>query len=287
MGDIKSDGSRIPGAIEKRAGLIHLDTRADFLKSITSQAAAIADQRGQIADAVLLYHLCEDLDHVVEVLIRSLGDAVCIDLGETPMSLQPLKPRQQESPSESHRSYEGSQSSLSLTQSTSSPYELARNMLSLYDSNAAYHDRISEQNRKTLHIEMALLSVREKLESQPPQFMPALEEINSLSILPLTARGGIPAIRSQAQAFGELPPVLARCVGNAILWTVRAIGGERENLARQGSWDTIYGKTQDVAKEQLSTMAKDLMIFAGMVKYKLPGRVYDLLTRAGGDVGGY
>ena len=27
------------------------------------------------------------------------------------------------------------------------------------------------------------------------------------------------------------------------------------------------------------------MVFAGLVKYKLPGRVYDMLTRAGGEVG--
>lgn len=40
-------------------------------------------------------------------------------------------------------------------------------------------------------------------------------------------------------------------------------------------------------KGQLSQMAKDLMVFAGLVRYKLPSRVYDLLTRAGGDVGGY
>jgi hypothetical protein len=33
----------------------------------------------------------------------------------------------------------------------------------------------------------------------------------------------------------------------------------------------------------LGSMAKDLMVFAGLVKYKLPARTYDMLS----DVGGY
>lgn len=284
LGDIHSDGTRIPGAIEQRAAIISLDSHEDYLKSITSQAAAVADQRGQIADAVLLYHLCEDYDNVITVLNRALADAVSLDLGDAPISLQPLKPREQPStPNDPN----GAQSSLSLTQSTSSPIELAKNMTALYNTNAAYYNKISVNNRETCGVLLQLLSVRAKLESQPPQFMPALEELNQIGVLPLAARGQIPLIRQAAQAFSTLPQILARAIGITILWAVRAIGGEREILARQGSWDTGYGKDSDAVKEQLSNMAKDLMVFSGLVRYKLPGRVYDLLTRAGGDIGGY
>lgn len=37
----------------------------------------------------------------------------------------------------------------------------------------------------------------------------------------------------------------------------------------------------------LLAMAKDLMVFAGMVKYKLPPKVYEALARAGADIGAY
>lgn len=286
LGDIRSDGTRIPGAIETRAKLIKLTSHEAFLKSITSQAAAIADQRGQISDAVLLYHLCEDYENVITVLNRALADAINLDLGESPISLQPLKPRDQDNHSSTLGSEEA-QSSLSLTQSTSSPIELAKNITSLYNTNAAYYNRISVPNRETCGVLLKLLSVRAKLESNPPQYMPALEELNEIGVLPLAARGQIPLIRQAAQAFSTLPQILAKAIGVTILWAVRAIGGERETLAKHGSWDTGYGRDQDVVKEQLSNMAKDLMVFSGLVRYKLPGRVYDMLTRAGGDVGGY
>jgi len=73
-----------------------------------------------------------------------------------------------------------------------------------------------------------------------------------------------------------------------ILWCVKAIGGEKEKVAREGSWGGTEAKEQmETLKGQLGQIARDLMVFAGLVKYKLPARVYDLLTRAGGDVGDY
>ncbi|KIW19642.1 hypothetical protein PV08_00216 [Exophiala spinifera] len=288
LGDIRSDGTRIPGAIELRAKLIHLDSRDEFLRSITSQSAAIADQRGQISDAVLLYHLCEDYDNVVTVLNRALADAVSLDLGESPIQLQPLKPRRADGQSESASTQgNGPQSSLSLTQSTSSPVDLARNMISLYNDNALYYNKISASNREVCGVLLRLLSVRANLEAQPPRFMTALEELNDLNILPLRANGKIAEIRAAADSFAQLPQVLARCAGISVVWAVRAIGGERENILRNGRWEAGYAGDTDVMKDQLSNMAKDLMVFAGLVKYKLSGRVYDMLTRAGGDVGAY
>ena len=292
LGDIHSDGTRIPGTIEQRSKLIKLDTHEEFLKAVTVQAAAIADERGQIADAVLLYHLCEDYDNVVTILNRALGDAATLDLGESPMQLQPLKPREQAVNAQSANSQADASSStisssLSLTQNTSSPTELAKNMIGLYNSNAAYYNRISQPNRRTIGALLQLLTARSHLETNPPRYMDALEDLNALGILPLKAGGSIPTIRAAAAAFGSLPQLLARCAGMSVVWAITAIGGERENLARSGGWDGGYGDDREGMKEMLGSMAKDLMVFAGLVKYKLPARVYDALTRIGGEVGGY
>lgn len=288
LGDIRSDGTRMPGAIELRAKLIQLDTREEFLSSITRQSAAIADQRGQIADAVLLYHLCEDYDNVISVLNRALADAVTVDLGQAPMQLQPLKPRQSSPKSPVSSTTEGgAQSSLSLTQSTSSPFELGKNMIELYNSNAAYFNKISNSNREICGALLRLLIVRGHLEANPPRYMTALEELNDLGILPLQAKGSIPQIRAAVESFGALPQLVARCAGVSVVWAVRAIGGEQDRINRDGRWEAGFGGDANDVREQLSGMAKDLMVFAGLVKYKLPGRVYDMLTRAGADVGGY
>ncbi|KAJ9606744.1 nuclear pore complex subunit [Cladophialophora chaetospira] len=289
LGDIRSNGSRLSGAIELRAKSIHLDSRDVFLDSITRQSAAIADQRGQVADAVLLYHLCEDYDNVVSVLNRALADAVTVDLGQAPMQLQPLKPLRSngKSPASSTTEEGSPVSSLSLTQSTSSPFELGKNMIELYNQNAAYFNKISSSNREICGALLRLLMIREQMEANPPRYMTALEELNELGLLPLQARGSIPMIRASATAFGGLPQIVARCAGVSVVWAVRAIGGERDRISREGRWEAGFGGDANEVKDQLSSMAKDLMVFAGLVKYKLPGRVYDMLTRAGADVGGF
>ncbi|KAJ9655048.1 nuclear pore complex subunit [Neophaeococcomyces mojaviensis] len=307
LGDIRSDGSRIRGAIEQRAKLIRLDSQEQFLRFITSQAASVADSRGQIADAsrsrqrinqgqiadaVLLYHLCDDYDNVTAVLNRALADAVAIELGDAPMSLQPLKPRRAIDGSETASQASTSTqpySSLSLTQSTSSPVELATNMANLYSTNASYFSRITSSNRETLRTLLVMLSARAKIEHPTaPEYLRALEELNDMNILPLGARGDISKIRQMATTFSSLPQIVTRCAGLVILWCVRAIGGERERIAREGSWGDAEAKEQmETLKGQLGQMARDLMVFAGLVKYKLPARVYDLLTRAGGEVGDY
>lgn len=293
LGDIRGNGSRISGAIEKRSDIIKLESHEQFLRFITSQAAAVADSRGQTADAVLLYHLCDDYDNVTAVINRSLADAIAIELGDEPMSLQPLKPRNANGSTADTTSLSSQQSnsSLSLTQSTSSPYELAKNMKTLYDSNAMYFSRISNNNRITNRSLLTMLSARQKIEHPThPEYLAAIEELNDIGILPLDAQGDVSTIRQMATTFSALPQTLARCAGLVILWCVRAIAAERDLIARGGSWSVAADTTEvekNQLKDQLSQIAKDLMVFAGLVRYKLPGRVYDLLTRAGSDVGGY
>ena len=299
LGDIRTDGTRIPGAIELRSKLIKLDTHTDFLNAVTIQAAAVADERSHVADAVLLYHLCEDYDNGIRVLNSALAEVVSVDLGETPSGLQPLKPQPDASTEGSsdgsgHGDAAAASSSLSLTQSATSVQQLAENMIALYNSNALYYNRISTQHRNTCALLLRLISARSHLESDPPRFMDALDEIHSTNLLPLQAEGSIPTIRASAAQFGGLPSTLARCTGIALVWAVMAIGGERDRLTRQGGvWDgggTAESSSMEMVdrvRASLSGMAKDLMVFAGLVKYKLPGRVYDMLTRAGGEVGVY
>jgi nuclear pore complex protein Nup93 len=39
--------------------------------------------------------------------------------------------------------------------------------------------------------------------------------------------------------------------------------------------------------DELLQKAKDLMVFAGLIRYKLPPRVFETLAREGQDVGAY
>ncbi|EEH39027.2 hypothetical protein PAAG_01489 [Paracoccidioides lutzii Pb01] len=284
LGDIRSNGTRIKGIIEERLKLIKLIDQEEFLKMITVQAAAVADDKGLITDAVLLYHLAEEYDNVISIINRALSDAVAVDLGESTMKLQPLKPRTTQEGQEQVQ--KGQQtptpieqgSSLSLT-AVDDPVVLAKNMIGLYNTNALYYQRIQQINRDACGLLLRTMDAKANVEAE--KWAQAFDDINDLQILPLRAQGSVQYIRSAAQAFPALPPVISRNTGQLIMWSMMCIGREREKL-QQSAYENDM--RQSLADELL-VMAKDLMVFAGMIKYKLPPRVYEMLAKAGGEIG--
>lgn len=286
LGDIRADGSRIPGAIERNSRLIKLDTHQDVLRAVTVQAAALADERGQVADAVLLYHLSEDYDSVIQVLNRALADAVTVDLGSGPIELQPLKPRDQSSAAENLAN-----SSLSLVTSTSA-VNLGQTFLNLYNRNALISSKISPNHRSNITTFLGMMVARQKLENNPksPDYAGAIDIIADLNILPINANGAMPLIRSSATAFQALDPLVAKASGSVLLWTLTCISKQNERLEEVGVWEgsAAGGNEQkESLKRRLGQMARDLMVWAGMVRYRLPSRVFELLAQAGEDVGAY
>ncbi len=178
LGDIRGDGIRLKGAIEQRLQLIGLADQEDFLKTVTVQAASVADDNGRTTDAVLLYHLAADYDNVIQIINRALSEAIAVEIGEAELRLQPLKPRtdaqnqQQPAPG----------SSLSLT-SVDNPAVLARNMISLYNSNALYYQKIRAANREACGILLRMSEAKAKVSAS--QWAEALD-VSPLILIPPT-----------------------------------------------------------------------------------------------------
>ena len=302
LGDIRADGSRIKGIIEQRLELINLTDQADFLKNITVQAAGVADDKGLITDAVLLYHLAEDYDRVIEIVNRALSDAIAVELGGTMPKLQPLVPRVDQSNNTNQAASAMAGSSLSLT-AVDDPMVLGKNMVALYNSNPMYYEKIRQTNRDACGLLLRMLMAKAEVESGrwaealdvslgsilvycvSSRYLVTnfLQAINQLGILPLQAGGSVPIIRSAAHAFSSTPEIISRNIGHVIMWCIACIGHERHRRT-----SSVY-ETDTIQKfaDDLLGMAKDLMVFAGMVKYKLPPKVYEALARAGADIGAY
>jgi nuclear pore complex protein Nup93 len=145
LGDIQHDGQRIKGVIEDRMKLIALEETDEFMRTITIQAASVADDNGRVTDAVLLYHLAEEYDNVVVIITRAMSEAVSVQIGQDQMRLQTLKPR---SVPDSQRAQTNS---LSLT-SVDDPYILGKNMSDLYRSSSMYVSKIKEANQQACDI---------------------------------------------------------------------------------------------------------------------------------------
>lgn len=159
LGDIRQDGKRILGVIEERLALINLTSADDFMRTVTIQAGSVADDNGRTTDAVLLYHLAEEYDNVVNILNRALSEAIAVPVGHSPLRLQPLKPRPNDGSGRS------SQTSLSLT-SVDDPVELATIMTKLYSNNRMYLNKIKQENRAACEALLNISRAKEFVESR-------------------------------------------------------------------------------------------------------------------------
>ncbi|KAI4232000.1 MAG: hypothetical protein LQ349_005254 [Xanthoria aureola] len=286
LGDIHKDGTRLKGTIEQRLNLIGLSDQEMFLKTVTVQAASVADDNGRTTDAVLLYHLAEDYDNVIAIVNRALSDSLAVSLSDPEPQLSPLKPRQQQAGQaglqQQQQNEPSPNSSFSLT-AVSEPSTLARNMISLYDSNPLYLARIGPPSRQTCGILLRLSTVKSHVLSQ--NWAAALDTIAATNLLPLAARGSIPAIRAHAATTNQLPQEVKRNLGNLLLWCIMAVGGQREVLQAQKGGFEDQGR--EGVREELKGVGRDLMCFAGLVRYRLERGVWEAVVRAGGDVGRY
>ena len=166
LGDIRHDGQRIKGVIEERMKLIGLDETHDFVRTITIQAASVADDNGRMTDAVLLYHLAGEFDNVIVIITRALSEAVAVPIGHDQMKLQPLKPRAVADPQKEQNS------SLSLT-AVDDPVILAENITRLYQGNKMYTEKIKITNQEACRALMDMSKAKVKVAEE--RWMEALD----------------------------------------------------------------------------------------------------------------
>ena len=114
--------------------------------------------------------------------------------------------------------------------------------------------------------------------------------IDTLSILPLRANSQIQPIRLAAQAFNQLPHPIARTVPHLLIWTITCcvrLRQENHHHHQIQSGGVGVGGGNHRLVDDLVIKAKDLLVFAGLIRYHLPARVFDVLARAGTDVEGW
>ncbi|KAH7380625.1 Nup93/Nic96-domain-containing protein [Pyrenochaeta sp. MPI-SDFR-AT-0127] len=282
LGDVKSNGQTTPGLIQERVPLLKLNGENGLLNTITREAAKMADDNGRTNDAILLCHLAGEYDSVVGILNRALAEALSVELGQEPLRLEPLKPRLTPAETQQLQQQQSNLTSSSLSMlGTDDPVELAQKVLALYNENSLWWRKVSQVNRDTIGILYQLNNAKKVIEAR--SYMEALGQIENLRILPLSARGNLSEIRSTANSFSSYPPEIARNIGNVLLWCIGCCSRHREHLL-SGQFDDPMRK---VLADQLLQKAKDLMVFAGLIRYKLPPRVFETLAREGQDVGAY
>ncbi|EMR09810.1 hypothetical protein PNEG_01991 [Pneumocystis murina B123] len=256
LGDVKADGSREPGIIEKRLELIQLHSESEYLKTITEQAAIQADNDGCTADAILLYHLSEDFDTVVSIINKVLGEALS-------------------SPSLSTY-VESGNSSLKINLSLMAmedPRRLAENMMSVYFNNVEIYSKITPTNRDACKTLLKIADARAAYkEGKWEQSLMIIEQLN---VIPLDCNADIGAIKKQAQDFSSLHGSIARNVPGLLVMSMECLYKLNNKLKLSPFSDS----SRNAKLIELRKRAKSAMIYAGLIQYRMSSEIYSHISR--------
>lgn len=252
LGDVRPDGTKVPGQIERNLKLIHLKNEKEYLAGIVKNAAQRADQEKRFADTILLYNLAEEYDSVIQVLNIALGSSLS----------QPSK-----AAAESMQANQSSAFGMADDLVSS-----AKSILEHYDRSAMVLHRISKKARETCQI---LLQLKEAiiLFEQHNRLEDALAIIENLNIIPLD--GDLASIIRRAEDVKELDDTVLRNFDTILLTTMNILYKIHSQLKESPYGDASrQQKMNDVRKK-----ARALMMFSGMLRYRLSSETYATLTR--------
>lgn len=253
LGDILADGTRQVGAIEKRTKLIRIKDEEDYLQTITSQAAAKADADGRTADAVLLYQLSHEYDTVVYIVNKSLGEALGLVDISSPVSRLPP----------------GASLMISATED---PAQLARNMMQVYSANPEILSQVSPKHRETCLTLLRIVDARDEFVKQ--NWEVCLDMVQQTGILSLSPTENIGTVRRKAQQFVGLDESIARNVPTLVLMVMQCC----VNIGQEVNSSSFSNSTRMEKLINLRTIARNCMIYAGMIQYRMPRDIYSQLT---------
>ncbi|KAH6717889.1 Nup93/Nic96-domain-containing protein [Leptodontidium sp. MPI-SDFR-AT-0119] len=268
LGDMRSDGQRINGLIEDRVRLIGLQDAGEFMRTITLQAASVADDNGRTTDAVLLYHLATEYDSVITTINRALSEAIATPLGQEPTKLQPLKARSVAD----QQNIQGTESSLT---SIDDPFILSEKMSRIY-TGQMYRSKIKIQNQEACVALQTMYQAKNMVENG--RWTDALDLMKSLDILPLASRGDPSIIRSCATKFSSLPQPVAHNVPNLLMWSIMCCKNQR--LILQNSQFGGNEGTRQAMIAEFKQTNMDLTTYTSQLRYRFPAHIHEALARA-------
>lgn len=243
LGKINRDGTRIPGIIEERQSLLYLNDEKEFLHKITEQAARRADEDGRIYDSLLLYQLSEEYDIVIFIVNKLLGEL----LSNTDLD-QPL---------------------LNIDDNNeTNPVLIAKKLLNVYVNNLEISKKIQQKNNETCILLLKLVDVRRTFLAH--QWQSTLQQIEELDLIPFVDEA---SSRKKAQEFSNLNENIIKNIPNLLIMTMTCISNIISQL-NQSEYQSVV-KVQQISA--LKKVAKNCMIYAGMIQYKMPRETYSIL----------
>lgn len=251
LGSVRADGTPVPGLIEQHLELLHLGDKREFVRKIVQSAAEQCEREQRTTDAILLYNHIGEHDTVVAVLNSELGATLMEPVGLSEFQTNVGA---------------GSPATLS---AVSSVVTLARSILASYEQQFQYQGAAGAVCHTLLGLKKAVSLYNDN------QLLPALQALEALHLLPLDAesRKDVVSITRKAEEFKTYDENITKNFSDVVLMAMTLLYKLHQELknsiTRSGS-GALY---------EYRAQARALMMWAGMLRFRMSNETYSQLTR--------
>ncbi|KAJ2720785.1 nuclear pore complex subunit [Coemansia sp. Benny D115] len=253
LGDIQADGTRQRGFLERYLPLLGIPSTERFLQTIVRKLADRSRDEGRLADTVLLYNLGERYNAVLTVLCKQLGEVLYV-CGASGVG------------------------SLAMSGDSASGLEdvdgVARAVLAHYKQRDHILRVLDERAVSTCS---TLLSIVDFLDChQRGAYEEALQLIESTGLLPLEVSldNGL-AAGQFAERVRKLDDAITRNFSLILLTAMDTLTRLFAGLKESPFLDAVKQANMQVLRKK----ARSLMVFAGMIQFRMPSDTYAKLNR--------
>ncbi|KAJ1901001.1 nuclear pore complex subunit [Kickxella alabastrina] len=257
LGDIQSDGTRQRGFLERYLPLMGITTSEQFSQAIIRRLADRSRDEGRLADTVLLYNLGERYNTVLNVLCKQLGEVLYV-----------------------HANSGASAASLASTGESMGLEDVdgvARAVLAHYKQREHIARALDDRAVTTC---TTLLAVIDFLTChQRGAYEDALQIIESTQLLPLGSTADSAAASLTAGQYAErvrsLDDSITRNFSLILLVAMDTLSRLYAGLKESPFLDAVKQANMQILRKK----ARCLMVFAGMIQFRMPSDTYAKLNR--------
>lgn len=152
--------------------------------------------------------------------------------------------------------------------SETNPVLIAQKLISVYVSNLEIAHKVSSKSKETCMLLLKIADIRKSYFSQ--NWQQALQKVEEIDIIPFVDEV---SSRKKAQEFSSLSTEIAKNIPNLLIMTMTCVSNIVNQL-NQSEYQSA-AKTQQVAA--MKRLAKNCMIYAGMIQYRMPRETYSVL----------
>ncbi|KAI8921291.1 Nup93/Nic96-domain-containing protein [Powellomyces hirtus] len=260
VGEVRPNGTRVPGEVERYQTLVHIYSTEDFKQFITIQAAEKAEHQGHFQDAIRLHNLAGEHGRVIELLNRQLSDRL-------------LEQRYREQPrSMTQKAFATHRTDVFPREDE--PVELAQQVLSFYQNHPQMLAKIDVESKQTCEVLLSL--TRFMMACARGATQDALPHLLGTGIVP--TRMDMAEIQQKANDFKLLSDSVTKVMPDILVTASTMVFEMYQTLTKQRV-NAMEASTRDRQLLGLKDLAKALTLFAGSLQYRIPGDTLTVMNR--------